>query len=127
MLLKNKIIKIEKQRTIVIDRLQAIRRMIRGTYCETYRRCGKATCWCSKSKETKGHISYRINWTKNSKPKTKAIPKNDTVWIKEMTGNYKKWRTFRAELRELEKNLKILVDEREDEIIKRTEKRREYF
>ncbi len=119
--------KIEKRRAIVLERLQAIRHMIRGTYCEAYRRCGKITCWCSKSNETKGHISHRISWTRNSKSQTKAIPRKDIVWIKEMTDNYKEWRTFRTELRELEKDLKILMDELEEKVIKRTEKRREYF
>ena len=44
-----------------------------------------------------------------------------------MTGNYRKWRTTRANIRKLEDELRILIDKLEDDIIKKTEKLRIYF
>jgi len=123
-----KLKEIEKQRTIVLNDLQSIRFMIRGSYGKSYRRCGKPTCWCAKNnKKNLGHPSYRISWTKNSKSKTKAIPKEDIEWIKEMTLNYRRYRNLRTKLRELDHELKILHDKLEEEVIEMTEKLRDYF
>ena len=55
------------------------------------------------------------------------MTKEDIAWIKEMTGNYKKWRTARANIRKLENELRILIDQIEDDILKKTEKLRKYF
>jgi len=120
-----KLPKIEKQRSLLLSDLQLIRHMIRGTYVETHRKCGKPTCWCAN--DSKGHPSYQISWTKNAKSRSKAIPREDIFWIKEMTGNYRKWRTIRSNIRKLEEELRILINKLEDDIIKKTEKLRKYF
>ena len=117
--------KIEKQRSLLLSDLQLIGHMIRGTYVETHRKCGKPTCWCAK--ESKGHPSYQISWTKDAKSRSKAIPKKDIIWIKEMTDNYRKWRTIRSNIRKSEDELRILIDKLENDIIKKTEKFRKYF
>jgi hypothetical protein len=117
---------LEKQQSITLNKLQDIRCMIRGTYGKAYRRCGKPTCWCS-NEDSKGHPSYRISWTNNAKSGTKAIPKEDIAWIKKMTKNYRRWRSLRTKLRKLEQDLKNLLDKLEDEVIRKTEKLREYF
>ena len=44
-----------------------------------------------------------------------------------MTGNYRKWRTIRSNIRKLEEELRILINKLEDDIIKKTEKLRKYF
>ena len=117
--------KIEKQRSLLLSDLQRIEHMIRGTYVETHRKCGKPTCWCAN--ESKGHPSYQISWTKDAKSRSKAIPREDILWIKAMTGNYRKWRTIRSKIRKLEEELRNLIDKLEYDIIKKTEKLRKYF
>lgn len=117
--------KIEKQRTLLLSEFELISHMIRGTYVETHRKCGKSTCWCVK--EIKGHPSYQISWTKDAKSRSKSIPREDSNWIKEMTSNYRKWRTTRSSIRKLEDELRILIDKLEDDIIKKTEKLKKYF
>jgi hypothetical protein len=120
-----KIQKIEEQRTRLLTDLQQIEYMIRGTYVETHRKCGKPNCWCAK--QDVGHPSYQISWTQDAKSRSKAIPKEDIAWIKEMTGNYRKWRTARANIRKLENELRVLIDKIENDILKKTEKLRGYF
>ncbi len=120
-----KLKKIEKQRSLLLSELQLIGHMIRGTYVETHRKCGKPNCWCAH--DSKGHPSYQISWTKNAKSRSKAIPREDIFWIKEMTGNYRKWRTIRSNIRKLEEELRSLIDKLEYDIIKKTEKLRKYF
>jgi hypothetical protein len=44
-----------------------------------------------------------------------------------MTGNYRKWRTARAKMRKLEDELRGLLDKIEHDILKKTEKLRDYF
>lgn len=117
--------KLEKQRSLLLSDLQLIEQMIRGTYVETHRKCGKLNCWCAN--ESKGHPSCQISWTKDAKSRSKSIPREDILWIKEMTGNYRKWRTIRSNIRKLEDELRILIDKLEDDIIKKTEKLRTYF
>ena len=121
----NKLKKIEKQRSVLLSELQLIGHMIRGTYVEAHRKCGKLNCWCAN--ESKGHPSYQISWTKDAKSRSKAISKEDIFWIKEMTGNYRKWRTIRSNIRKLEEELRTLIDKSENDIIKKTEKLRKYF
>jgi hypothetical protein len=117
--------KIEKQRSLLLSDLQRIEHMIRGTYVETHRKCGKSTCWCAN--ESKGHPSCQISWTKDAKSRSKAIPREDILWIKSMTGNYRKWRTIRSNIRKLEEELRNLIDKLEYDIIRKTEKLRKYF
>ena len=124
---KNNIQSLEKQRKTYLKKLLNISSMIRGSYKESYCRCGKPTCWCSRDKKSKGHSSHRISWTKNSKSKTKSIPKEDVEWIKEMTKNYRTYRTIRTKLRSLNNELKVLLDNLEEEVIKKTEKLKYYF
>jgi len=118
----NNIKKLEKKQTFLLNELQCIHYMIRGSYGKSYRRCGKPTCWCNK--DNKGHPSYRISWTKDSKSRTKAVPKEDIGWIKEMTRNY---RTLTKKLRKLYNELRNLLNNLEDEVIRKTEKLRDYF
>ncbi len=122
---RSKIKKIEEKRAILLAELQRIEYMIRGTFVETHRKCGKPNCWCAK--QGPGHPSYQISWTKDAKSRSKAVPKEDIPWIKEMTGNYRNWRTARANIRKLENELRILIDQIEDDILKKTENLKKYF
>jgi len=121
----NKIKKNGKEKFELISELNAIEKMIRGTYVETHRKCGKPTCRCFR--EEIGHPCYQVSWSKNGKSHSKSIPKDDISWIKEMTGNYKRWRSLRSDLRRLEDNERNLINLEEDKIIKKTEKLRKYF
>lgn len=115
----------EKQRADLLRSLRGIRRMIRGSYGMTYRRCGRPTCWCMQ--DEKGHPYHRITWTKNAIPGTKAIPREDVSWIKEMTGNYRRYQELKTRLREKEQELRISLNKLEEEIILRTKKLRKYL
>ena len=90
--------------------------MIRGSLGETYRRCGKANCWCAK--EGEGHPYLRITWTENGKPKTKAVSRKDLQQITRLTDNYRRFRNLRTEVKMLNEQLRLLLDEFEEEIIR---------
>jgi len=119
----NKIKALQRQRSLLVEDLLKVRLMIRGTFGETYRRCGKSTCWCAKGK---GHLYTRITWTENMQSKTKAIPKKDIDWIKKTTENYRRFRKLRQKIRNLDNQFKVLFDQFENEMIEKTKKLRNY-
>jgi len=122
---KNKIKIIGIQITEMLEKLQGIHRMIRGSYGKSYRRCGKPNCWCSHAE--KGHPHHRITWSKDAKPGSRIIPQDDIEWIKEMTQNYREYRQLRAKLRQKTIELKKILDMREEEVIVKTTKMRDYL
>ncbi|GBE02660.1 hypothetical protein BMS3Bbin06_00497 [bacterium BMS3Bbin06] len=117
--------KLETEKSRLIRQLKTIKKMIRGTYVQTHRKCGKPNCRCAK--EVEGHPSYQISWTKDGRSRSKAIPKEDIPWIKEMTGNYKQWRTLRSKIRKLTDEERKLLDLEEEKLIQKTENLRNYF
>lgn len=123
--LLKKIEKLEGERERITSEMLETTQMVRGTFANNYRRCGKATCWCYESE--KGHPCNRITWTKNAKTGSKVIPEKDVSWIKEMTANYKGFKKNRQRLRKINEDLRLLLDKLEDAIIKKTHRRREYL
>lgn len=122
---RNKIKIIGKQIARILEDLRGITSMVRGSYRKIYRRCGKPNCWCSTS--TTGHPRYRITWSQDARPRTKSIPQKDIEWIKEMTGNYRKYRQLRAQLRVNTNKFKAVLDQLEEEVILKTKKKRDYL
>ncbi len=115
---------LQRQRSLLVEDLLKVRLMIRGTFGETYRRCGKSTCWCAKGK---GHLYTRITWTENMQSKTRAIPKKDVDWIKKTTESYRRFRKLRQKIRELDNHFRVLLDQFENEMIEKTKKLRNYL
>ena len=108
---------------LVKDLLQA-RLMIRGTFAETFRKCGKPTCWCA---HAEGHPYLRITWTEKAQAKTKAIKKEDVAWAQRATDNYRKFRKCRKQLREVQKQINELLNLLEEEIIKQSKQEIDYL
>ena len=121
----NKINNIEERIRKTLDELRGIRSMIRGSYGKIYRQCGKPNCWCANSKT--GHPLHRITWFKDAQSGTKAIPKDDVTWIKEMTETYREFRQLRTKLRLEMTKLKKALDQLEDEVILKTKKIKDYL
>ncbi len=121
---KTKVVSLEKRRSILIERLVQTAEMIRGTFYETLRKCGKENCRCA---EGAGHLSCRVTWTENGKPKTKAVPPDDTAWVASMTTNYGAFKTARRKLRAEERELNALLNHLEEELDSKTRRKRDYF
>ena len=123
---EEKILNLEKERTQILKYLLDAKEIIPGSYRKLIVRCGKPNCWCH-HEEGGGHPFRRITWTENGVSKTKAIPKEDIQWIKEVTNSYRKFRKMRRKLKKLEAVCKELLDKYEKELIKRTRKLRDYL
>ncbi len=121
---KKRIRALEKRRSILIEHLLQTEAMIRGTFYETFRKCGKKNCWCA---EGRGHPSRRVTWTENGKAKTRALQADDISWIESMTENYRTFRKERQKLRTAERTLNKLLNHLEEELDKKNRRKREYL
>lgn len=114
---------LEQRRQKILERLYSTQTMIRGSYSKSYRRCGRANCWCA---EGEGHPMNRISFTDNGKSRTKVISAEDAEWARRMTEYYQRFRKDRQALRKLEKKINAAIDQLERKIIKRTAAKKGY-
>ena len=120
----NRIKELEKKRSRILRQILDSRSMLPGAYNEVYCKCGKPNCWCYKEG---GHLFRRITWSENGQSKTKAIPKEDIGWIKELTDNYREFQKKRRQIKELEALLKELIGEYAKAVIKKSRQKRDYL
>ena len=121
---KNRILKLETKKAALVEELLKASPMLRGTFGVAYRKCGKSACWCAAGK---GHPYSRITWSENAQSRTKTIPSQDTDWAQKLTENYRRFRKTRRTLRELEQDIKELLDQLEDQLVRNARKQRPYL
>ena len=68
----------------------------------------------------------RINYSDEGRSRTKVIKAVDVDWAKQMTANYKRFRTNRQKLRTLDKQINQAIDDLEANVVKKTAKQRNY-
>lgn len=119
--IENKIFSLERKRSRIIDKLISVRLMIRGSFSQTKRKCGKPNCWCKKGT---GHPNTRITWSEGTQPKTKSIPKKEIPWIAAAAKSYKSFRQLRHEIKMQDNELNNLLNIFENEIIQKTKKKK---
>lgn len=122
---KNLLKQLEKQRTKLISELLEAGSMLRGSFSTAQRKCGTKTCWCAK--QDGGHPYDRITWTEESKNYTRTIPKVDLGWIKELTSEYKRFRTARADLRRINTEIEQMLNDIEKNKIKQSRDKKKYL
>ena len=124
MSIKTRILKLQKKKVAFVEELLETSPMLRGTFGVAYRKCGKPTCWCAAGK---GHPYSRITWSEGVRSRTKTIPSQDIDWAQKLTGNYRRFRKTRKTLRELEQDIKELLDQLEDQLVRSARKQRPYL
>ena len=100
--------------------------MVGASFGIAYRKCGKVNCRCN-SDESKRHPVIRITFTENKKSQTRAIPKKDEQWVKEVTDNYKNFRQNFQQLRICENKLNDLLNQFEKSTKEKTKVLRHYL
>jgi len=58
---------------------------------------------------------------------SRAVPKGEREWVQKMTNNYREFRNIRKELSTLDKELKELLTEFENELVKKSKKGKTYL
>ena len=68
-----------------------------------------------------------MSWREDGKGLSRAVPKEEYDWIEEMTENYRTFKKIRRELRDLEKELELLLDTYEEIVVKKTRQGKAYL
>jgi hypothetical protein len=119
-----KIEKAEQERQKLRSKLLKEEKMVRGSFCQIYVKCGTKSCWCATGK---GHPHKRMSWHEKGKSFSRAVPREDREWIEQMTSNFREYRKTRKEIVKIETKIKALFDKREEEILKKTRKGKSYL
>lgn len=120
----SKIKALEKKRLNLCSELLSIKKMVWGSFCLIYVKCGNKNCQCATGKL---HPHQRMSWRENGKAISRAVPKEEHEWIEEMTGNYRRFRELRRELNEINEKMNSLLDAYEETVVKKTRKGKQYL
>ena len=105
---KKKLRKLQRRQEKVLGELLEVRPILKGTVNKIYTRCGKPNCWCANGPG--GHAHIRISWNQNSKTVTRKIPADKLSRVRNLTDNYRHFRSLRRQLSELNKQIKKALD-----------------
>ncbi len=122
--LEKKLKGIEEKRAQCITGMINTLEMIRGSYHETYTKCGRQGCECETGK---GHPCQRITWREKTKPRTKGVPDDQKEWAKLMTESYKKFRKYRKGIKDTDVLINHVLNELEAIIVEETWKKNKKF
>lgn len=67
--------------------------LLKGTWLEVKRTCGKAGCKCAKGEK---HICYQLSASIEGRTRTRNVPHKHLAKVKELTENYRRFRRARA-------------------------------
>ena len=119
-----KIQKKEIQRQEIISQILEKKKMVMGSFCQIFVRCGKKNCHCINNK---GHPQWRMSLKEDGKAFSRAVPSLEHGWIQEMTNNYSEYRKLRKELNKLNKEIEDLLDVIKDDCLEQTKKGKAYL
>jgi len=114
----------EIQRQEIISQILEKKKMVKGSFCQIFVKCGKKNCHCSNNK---GHPHRRMSLKEGGKAFSRAVPSLEHDWIQEMTNNYGEYRKLRKELSKLNKEIEDLLDVIEDNCLEQTKKGKAYL
>ena len=99
---------LQRRQERLIGELLDVPPLLKGTVNKIYTRCGKPSCWCADSPG--GHAHIRITWNQNSKTVTRKIPADKLSRVRNLTDNYRNFRSLRRQLSELNIQIKQMLD-----------------
>ncbi len=122
--IEKKIFDLEESRRKLIASLLKDREMVSGSFCEIYVKCGKKHCHCNSGP---GHPHKRMSLRIDGKSYSRAVPREDHVWIQKMTDNFREYRSMRKQLAGLDAEIQKLLDDHESKIVQRHKQGKKYL
>jgi len=89
-------VSLEKEKVRVLEKIQSLDKVIRGSVFEFKRYCGKPSCSCAKNK--KPHRSMFLSFSYQGKTRLLPIKKEQIPEIKKRIKDYKELKTAIDEL-----------------------------
>ena len=118
--LKQKIVGLQQQGSELLDQLLQIEPLLRGSFTQVFTRCGKPTCWCAHS--ARGHPHVRLTWSENGQLTTRKVPAPAVDRVRELTGNYRQYRSLHRKLLKLQAKMEELLDRYEATLIAKAQR-----
>ena len=113
--LKQNILVLQQRGRDLLDQLLQIQPLLRGSFTQVYTRCGKPNCWCAHS--PKGHPHVRLTWSENGQLTTRKVPAQAAERVRELTGNYRQFRSLHRKLISLQPKMQKLLEQYEASLI----------
>jgi len=113
--LKRKIWDLQQQGRQLLEALLAIEPLLRGCLTQVFTRCGKPNCWCAQC--PKAHPHVRLTWSENGRLTTRKVPPQAIPRVRELTGNYRAFRSLHRKRLKLQAQMEDLLDRYEASLI----------
>lgn len=94
--------------------------LLRGSFRQVFTRCGKANCWCAQAAQ--GHPHARLTWSEQGQLTTRKVPPEAVNRVRQLTDNYRQFRSQRGQLLALELRLYQLLDGLEQALLTQAQK-----
>ena len=118
--LKQKLLALRRRGYDLLDQLLQRQPLLRGSFTQVYTRCGKSNCWCARS--AKGHPQVRLIWSESGQLTTRKVSPQAADQVRELTGNYRQFRSMRRKLLILQEQMRDLLDQYEQSLIAKAQR-----
>lgn len=105
---------LEKQITMIKEKIFNIGDLRRGSLSEQYNVCGTPGCKCKASPQKKHGPYHQLSFTKNGKSRTKFVNRKDIKMVKVQVNNYTRLRKLISQWTELGTELSELKISKEE-------------
>ncbi len=92
-----------------LEVLLPLRQLIKGSVYDLHTRCGKPSCHCA-SKEGPLHSSAVISWSEHGKTRLRTLPSEERSHLRQLTENYRRFRSARTALVKLHRRMLEHID-----------------
>jgi hypothetical protein len=92
-----------------LQALLPVRQLVKGSVYNLQTRCGKPSCHCA-SPEGPLHTSTVLSWSEHGKTRLRTLPPGERSHLRQLTGNYRRFRQARAALVQLHRRMLAHID-----------------
>jgi hypothetical protein len=114
--LRQQIVRLRSERTILEDQALRSRAMVRGSLLELMRKCGKTGCKCQRG-ELHGPNAYLSLPRPGKRSRILPVPSDKVTTLKLLNGHYHDYQQSLTHIRRLDKEIEsLLVSLREEQL-----------
>jgi hypothetical protein len=97
----------------LIQRLLALRELLKGSVYELKTRCGKASCHCA-SPDGPLHSTTVLTWSESGRTRLRSVGPEDRARLRRLAGDYRRFRQCRAGLVKIHRQVLLAIDRLEN-------------
>jgi len=108
--IRQRIGQLARQRRAVEQVLLERSALVKGTLLEVWRTCGNPGCKCARGEK---HSCWQLTASVEGKSRSWNVPRQYVAKVKELTGNYRRFRRARAKWVWLNAEMRVRINEME--------------